>query len=69
MKKFLGKRLSALLITVMSLSVISCPIMAEGREILFVPLHIIKNAVRPVKFSNFFSQRLKISLASFVIFI
>ena len=36
MKKFLGKRLSALLITVMSLSVISCPIMAEGREILLL---------------------------------
>lgn len=36
MKEFLGKRLSALLITVMSLSVISCPIMAEGREILLL---------------------------------
>ena len=36
MKKFLGKRLSALLITVMSLSVISCPIMAEGREVLLL---------------------------------
>ena len=36
MKKFFGKRLSALLITVMSLSVISCPIMAEGREILLL---------------------------------
>lgn len=36
MKKFFGKRLSALLITVMSLSVISCPIMAEGREVLLL---------------------------------
>lgn len=36
MKKFLGKRLSALLITVMSLSVIGCPIMAEGREVLLL---------------------------------
>ena len=36
MKKFFGKRLSALLIMVMSLSVISCPIMAEGREVLLL---------------------------------
>lgn len=36
MKNFLKKRLSVLLITVMSLSVISCPIMAEGREILLL---------------------------------
>ena len=36
MKKFFGKRLSTLLITVMSLSVISCPIMAEGREVLLL---------------------------------